>query len=260
MCMKDGIENLPSFKCGHYEILKISFEGHEYMESLNAENQKVLMGSRRNGMLSYRPSLSAGKLVRSEEQEWAKDMPESSHRIPKSWWHKRYEGMDEDGVPKQPEWRSCGSKVETHEDMVDVTSFGPENGTVKLASWKDIEELKNGIEEPCISIEIDEDGLEGLEAMHLQKSVKEQRLNVEVNKMLTQQVKKPAATIHKRHKRAMLRKLGRKTLRKWREGQRSLLGEYSRLQLLGALVPVAGAKKKKKTQAEKMRPRSVLRH
>ena len=80
----------PEYEVGLYELLKIAFEAHVYQEKVNAEQQTVLMGLRRNGMLSYRPRVTSKKLVRSSEQQWAREMPEGSHRMPRKWIEKRF--------------------------------------------------------------------------------------------------------------------------------------------------------------------------
>ena len=49
------------------------------------EGNTILKGMRRNGMLSYRPDLVAGCLVKSETQAWCKDMKEGSHRLKANW-------------------------------------------------------------------------------------------------------------------------------------------------------------------------------
>ena len=74
-----------SFKCGFYEILRLTFQAHEYVEEVAIKDDLILEGMRRNGILAYRPDLREGKLVRSDTRLWCKDMPERSHRIPEAW-------------------------------------------------------------------------------------------------------------------------------------------------------------------------------
>ena len=54
------------------------------------ERNTILKGMRRNGMLSYRPDLAAGGLVKSETQAWCKGMKEGSHRLKDHWLVPRY--------------------------------------------------------------------------------------------------------------------------------------------------------------------------
>lgn len=119
-------------------------------------------------------------------------MREGSHRLPKRWLWKRYDFLDEEGVPKEPDWKTCGAGVAELEDMEDPTAHGVEGDKVSLASWKNIADLKAGVEEPFISLEVSEDGLEALDALSLQKAVKERQRDAEVNKLLTDQSRKKA--------------------------------------------------------------------
>ena len=66
-------------------MLKLIYEAHIHTVQLNAKDTLVLAGLRRNGMLSWRPSVSQMKLVRSDSQQWAKGLPEGSHRYPAEW-------------------------------------------------------------------------------------------------------------------------------------------------------------------------------
>jgi hypothetical protein len=225
-----------SFRCGPYEVLRISYEAHVHMVELNAKENTVVRALRRNGMLSYRPSLSQNKMVRSDEQDWAsgEDMKEGSHRIPKCWFDDRYSWL-EGGIPQKPEWERCGADVKCPQDMEDPTAHGDQGAKVELACWKDDEELKHGVEEPCIEIDVDEDGLESLDAISLQRSVKLARRHAEVDKLLTKQVTAPDAV--KQNKRAKIRSALRTVTAEWRADQRDMLSKYSRAQLLQSLCP-----------------------
>ena len=83
-------------------------------------------------MLSYRPSLALGRLVRSDSQAWAhgEAMAEGSHMLHTSWYQDRYRWLDDAGGPKDAEWSLCGAHVKGLEDMADVTTFGEEGCTV----------------------------------------------------------------------------------------------------------------------------------
>ena len=226
-----------SFRCGPYEVLRISYEAHVHMVELNAKENTVLRALRRNGMLSYRPSLTQNKMVRTDEQDWAsgEDMKEGSHRIPKCWFEDRYSWCEE-GIPQKPQWERCGDDIKGPQDMEDPTAHGEEGAKVELACWKDDEVLKDGVEEPAIMIEVDEDGLESLDAMSLQRSVKVARRLAEVDKLMTSQVKQPTDGL-KHQKRAQIRSAVRRVKAEWRTDQRELLSKYSRAQLLQALCP-----------------------
>ena len=97
-------------------IIKIAHEAHKGMVKRAGELNLVLAGLRRNRMLSWRPDLSKGKLVRSDEQQWAKDLPEGSHRQKESWADKRYEWIEENGAPVKPDW----SRINGAQDAADL--------------------------------------------------------------------------------------------------------------------------------------------
>ena len=100
-------------------MLEIAFAAHEYMEEMNVVKNVVLAGLRRNGMLAYRPSLSAKKLVRACEQPWAAKLSQGSHRMPARWLEDRFSWLSDDGVPLKPDYSNLGDGVKVFEDMID---------------------------------------------------------------------------------------------------------------------------------------------
>ena len=166
---KDGKPKPIGFKAGPYEVLRIAFEAHEHMEKVNEEKNYVVRGMRENYMLSHRPNLRTGKMERCDTQAWCqkKDeegkveckFPEGTHRIKKQWAENRYSWLGEDGRPEQPEWQRCGKAVHEPEDMEDATAHGEPGCKVKLQSWAEDEDLKDGVEEAAIVIE-DDSGIE----------------------------------------------------------------------------------------------------
>ena len=73
-------------------------------------------------MLSYRPDLAAGGLVKSETQAWCKDMKEGSHRLKGHWLDPRYKWLQisvefpSGGRPKPADWR-CMKHAKRLQDM-----------------------------------------------------------------------------------------------------------------------------------------------
>ena len=51
-----------SFVCGPEQIMEIAATAHQGMLTRNEESRTVLAGSRRNGMLAWRPELNSGVL------------------------------------------------------------------------------------------------------------------------------------------------------------------------------------------------------
>ena len=112
-----------SLACGPRRLLRIAHAAHMHAVRLNEEQNLVLAGLRRNGMLSFRPRLSEKRLVRSDTQALCRGLPEGSHRYPKEWLRDRYSWQDEDGKPLAPSWAKCGPGVETAEGMEDATGL-----------------------------------------------------------------------------------------------------------------------------------------
>jgi hypothetical protein len=90
------------FSCGALEIMTIVAEAHEKQVQRNDDENCVLKANRRNGWLTWRPNLDTCKFELSGSQEWAKDMPEVSHRLPADWVRDRDKWLDTDGKPLRP--------------------------------------------------------------------------------------------------------------------------------------------------------------
>ena len=97
-------------------ILKIAGRAHKGVQEKVADTKLVLAGLRRNRMLSWRPDLKTGKLIRSDEQSWAKELPEGSHRQREEWSVDRYKWLDADGKPEYPDW----TVVDNAKDVADL--------------------------------------------------------------------------------------------------------------------------------------------
>ena len=93
-----------NFSCGHYEILRIVHDACNGLIEKMHKQDTILSGLRRNGMLAWRPDLTLGKLVRSDEQFWAKDRPQGCHRVMRHWLRDRHQWLDEMGVPVGPNY------------------------------------------------------------------------------------------------------------------------------------------------------------
>lgn len=195
----------PAFVCGPYEILRVAFGAHEHQVKLNNENQTILKGLRRNGMLSYRPSLSKGKLVRSDTQPWCQDMPEGNHRMPEHWLKHRYDWLNEDGVPQPPVWSELGPGVKAIEDMTD---FVPESGEdkVHLASWSEHHELSKGVQDVSVALEADGECCElSLSLEALQENIEKTRKAFVLNKLHAVQKSEANKAQKRKERKALMR-------------------------------------------------------
>ena len=77
-----------SFKCGHYELLRLISEACSDLEAyMDGDEQRTIRDSVSNGMLAYRPSATTGKLEVTVEQEWARSMELKlgNHRMDDLW-------------------------------------------------------------------------------------------------------------------------------------------------------------------------------
>ena len=233
-----------NFVCGPFQVLRLIHEAHMHTVSCNLKTNFVLAGLRRNGMLSWRPSLSQMKLVRSDGQAWAQQLPEGSHRYPSEWLKDRYSWLDEHGTPCEPRWNSCGVGVKAPEDMEDHCYHGEEGAVVKLASTA--ETHPEGFAEASLVIDCDEEKLDCKLAHELFEASKAERIKAHVDEVLKEEPGKAKKKHQRRMKRLQSRRAMRSALREWRLEQRELLAKYSRKQLLKALVPEAGVSKSRK--------------
>ena len=101
------------------------------------------------------------------------------------------------------------------EGMEDVTIHGDEGHVIKLASWAGTE-LEGGVVEPSVSLEFDGEELGCNEAALLLKNVKAQYAEMQVRALISKQAGNHKAIVHRKHKKAMLRTIGRKALKLWK--------------------------------------------
>ena len=206
-----------------------------------------------------------GKLIRSDEQEWAKSLPEGSHRMPASWLKNRYEWMV-DGAPQKSEWKKCGAGVKGPEDTMDLAPESGKDEKLVLKSWaKDPElkqdpELLSGVPERSVVLDYEEEEKFEFDEniQNMRAATDQARKNFVEGKYMKDQTSGSKEKQKKKEIRAMTRKYARKVLKAWKHEQRELLSVYSRKQLLAAMIPVAGAKKnKKKMSGDKKKPCEV---
>ena len=159
---------------------------------------------RRNGMLSYRPDLAAGGLVKSETQAWCKGMKEGSHRLKDHWLFPRYKWLEisvqfpSGGRPKPADWRSM-KHARRLQDMEEFEYCAAEDERILLKSLPDeIFEANPGADLGWWTMEDadwgdtlkDDQYLEHMamvEAMELQITPAKRRLMQEVDELMTTQ-------------------------------------------------------------------------
>ena len=87
------------------------------------EPERLLKHARSCGYLSFRCDPKTKRLVRCDEEWWMQgrehELPEESHRHPARWWENRYKWVNEQGEPREPDFKSCGKSVRGFEYMKD---------------------------------------------------------------------------------------------------------------------------------------------
>ena len=87
----------PSFKSGARELLMTARVMHLKMEQLNDEKETILSELRATGWLHFRPH--AGKLRRAEEESWAVNLTEGTHKMGPNFREHREDHVVE-GIPQ----------------------------------------------------------------------------------------------------------------------------------------------------------------
>ncbi len=145
----------PIYRCGPYEVLRVAFESCQCIKKQNEADNTLLKALRRNGFLAYRPDFEQGRLVKCDEQAWARELKQGNHRMPAAWIKKRYDFLDERGVPLEATWEGCGAGVTRVEDMEDATQHGPPGTRVELKRCQQVE--PEGVEEASVELQCDVD-------------------------------------------------------------------------------------------------------
>ena len=233
-----------SFKCGCFELLKICVEAQKAQVVRNEKDQWILKGLRRNGMLSWRPDMKAGRLVRSSSQPWCQDMPEGSHRIPEKWMKMRYTWVDENGVPEKADW-TLSRLAHEEADMEEAEYHGP------LGNMRRLTAVGPVLPEHHAELELAEDEVDEVElgltprVRLLQLHPKERKSQLELMELLTDQAPKELQE-ERRKEKLQVKKLSRVMLRTWSgKMQQQMQAEgKTRMELLSEQTAVAKAPQK----------------
>ena len=154
------------FKCGNEEIIRIAQGAHKEMVRMNAEQDLVLKGLRRNGMLQYRPNVVEGRLEDCDLDERFADMPVGSHRLKDEWLQNRKDWLDGLGRPTPADW----NRSEHAKEMADLAEH--DYCRAEKAGQKEYTERIGGqdIKVPIIDVECDDQSLfddkAALESLH----------------------------------------------------------------------------------------------
>jgi len=119
----------PSLKCGPYELMKVIHDALKALKAKTLEEDLVMKAALRNGILAWRPCQKTKKLVKVDEetQPWCKGLPKvgDSHRLKREWSENRWEWLNSEGVPLEPNWSECtpAKTLEEQADLDQVQSF-----------------------------------------------------------------------------------------------------------------------------------------
>ncbi len=241
-----------TFRCGAYEILRIVKNSLQRLEQVTVRENLVLAAARRNGMLAWRPDLTAGKLVCPDAQPWCRDLPPScrSHRLKAAWSRDRMNWLDAGGRPLEPDWTQC-DVAKDMQDHLDLAALpAPSEVTIKDGEWAGPRCTVGGKLYEEVQLDLGdyeefkaEEGLkEGMRlAAFLQASPRDRLLDMETSALLAPQgeAKKEDSKVAKKGLKAKLHNV---FLQKWRAKARKQLKDdgVSKMELLGTLVPQCG--------------------
>ena len=107
------------YKMSIRDIAWVIDQACEKLHQKNLEEQWVLRGLRRNGFLTLRPS-SDGRMILQDHQNWCKDMPVGSSRIPSAWLQNRLAHVEDGGKTiKEPLW----TRMEGAAELADLIEW-----------------------------------------------------------------------------------------------------------------------------------------
>jgi len=236
-----------SFHCSTREIILIASQSHKAIVELNARNELVLKGLRRNAMLAWRPDLSRSKFYDPSKEKWLQGQEMGSHRMKSSWLDDRMKWLDAAGKPVRADW-SRSEQATCEADLAEADYVDSEFS--KLVAG----EIKIGgkvVHVPEIILDCDSQDLftdvDVLNQMH-----------PKVRKLLE---KKFAATVDEDAPRRKAARAAQKFVEKervqkaltelnesWRAFLDSALVKQTRAQVLSELQPGVAGKRKKKQQ------------
>ena len=128
-------------KCGKREIMWVCKRIAEDLEEWNKEEKYIVKGMRTSGMFAWRPDLEQQKLVRADEQEWAKEFPlGEGGKVEAEWMEERYSWLDKDGKPIKPDWtrQSTGKELEDMREVDYCERYVKEQDILVTAEEQDI--------------------------------------------------------------------------------------------------------------------------
>ena len=257
----DSTGQRPNWTCGPYEILRISAEAIIRTKP-DFDAGGILAAGVRNGQLSLRPDFKQKRLVRTDEQDWCKNLRTKkgepvklgSHRIKSSWIEKRYEWLDKTGRPQPPQWTT--KATQGFDSMQDQTYVEEEGTTIKQASFEQPFE--------CVSMtsdltqEKDEDVFEWTSMVKEEDRVDfssqrpvHERHQVIWDKNLTQLAGATQTLAKKRRAVVQNAKMAEAKLTEAKEEVHKETGLFSKRQLLDMIVPCSQTSKNKGTAAAK---------
>ena len=251
-----------TFKCGTYEVLRTLAAALEDVMSDFKKDETLKKACVRNAWTVLRPKLSEGAFVKASEEKWFQDgkLKVGQHRLRSSWVEKRFNNLDDQGMPKDLPPLTDKDKAQEGEAGV----HGEPGDLSALATWQDMvasgelteAALQDLSRQAWLAMEINDiEGIEGLEeAKQLLRTPAQRRQELGLDKYLTSQ--KPDAARQK--KRQQGRKDRAAVRAESRKGALTAVRElrsqgYSAAQACQmTVVPKVGSKKVKKSKLLKV--------
>ena len=190
--------------------LRTLAEGLESLYTAFQEDETLKKACVRNLWTVLRPVVSQKKFVKVTEQKWAEALPLGTHRLKAEWVQKRFQNLDENGMPKPV--------VKKELPQEDVTFHGEPGDEQVLTSWKEMartgemtkDALRQMTQEPWLEMEVSCLEMEGLEeAKELLKTPRQRRQELGLDVHLTAQGDSIAAKTRKRNRTNAVRSMAR---------------------------------------------------
>eukprot|EP00959_Pyramimonas_sp_CCMP1952_P159873 3343850-Pyramimonas_sp.AAC.1 len=159
-----------TFKCGTYEVLRTLAFALEDLMSDFKRDETLKKACVRNAWTVLRPKLSQGAFVKASEEKWFQDgqLKIGQHRLRSSWVEKRFNNLDDEGMPQDVPVLTEKDKAQEGEAGV----HGEPGDLSVLATWQDMiasgelteAAVQDLSRQAWLAMEINDiEGMEGLE-------------------------------------------------------------------------------------------------
>ena len=233
-----------SFKCGLEEIIRVCQGAHQEMVAVNARDETVLRGIRRNGMCQYRVNVDEKRFEDCDLDDRFQDMPTGGHRLKDEWLANRKDWLDDKGRPIPADW----NRSEQAREMEDLAEFdycskekaAQKDYTVRLAGKE--------IKIPVIDVDADEQTLfSDKDAwMNLHPKLRKELMTKFAGKR--SDIAKKARAAQKKVEREKVKMAISSMQEDWKEWVSEAMVKSCRKELVKTVVPMVKPKKQGQNQ------------